>query len=245
MSGNHKVDDEKETNSQRNMVCVNCGKFVQSVYVEYSPGNIRLSNCAYCEGTVDKYAEYEIMIIIIDAVLHKYEAFRHVFFNYPQLNRLNLQALIWKAALCSLFLDTWRWTSVGGEDVNVIEWDSPTCFFITAGKAVLQVIVLNFAYLSGILLTLNVLSKRKSDMKSKYRHVFLAVLFSSHFKFFVIAMMVWEFSFLMGLMVDLLIHTSNLVAVEVLLNTSRFHAATAVTGGIVSKCLIFLLFQHG
>ncbi|BBN05323.1 lipid intermediate transporter [Marchantia polymorpha subsp. ruderalis] len=229
--------------SQVSMVCVNCGRSVLSVYIEYSPGNIRLSNCATCGGIVDKYVEYEIMIVIMDVILHKYEAYRHVFFNYPRLNKLNLQALVWKATLISLLLDAWRWANPGDETVK-IEWDNLTRFFITAGKVVLQVGCLNCVYLLVIIATVSILSKTKYHDKSKYKDIFLAILFSSHFKFFVFAMMVWEFSFLMGLMVDLLILTSNIVALEVILNANRLQAATAVINGAIGKSLMVALLRR-
>ncbi|OAE27321.1 hypothetical protein AXG93_2817s1260 [Marchantia polymorpha subsp. ruderalis] len=198
---------------------------------------------ATCGGIVDKYVEYEIMIVIMDVILHKYEAYRHVFFNYPRLNKLNLQALVWKATLISLLLDAWRWANPGDETVK-IEWDNLTRFFITAGKVVLQVGCLNCVYLLVIIATVSILSKTKYHDKSKYKDIFLAILFSSHFKFFVFAMMVWEFSFLMGLMVDLLILTSNIVALEVILNANRLQAATAVINGAIGKSLMVALLRR-
>eukprot|EP00249_Psilotum_nudum_P017290 c26250_g1_i2 orf=373-843(+) len=57
------------------MCCVHCGTPVNEVYVQYSPGNIRLTKC----------------IIVIDLILHKPEAYRHLFFNYPNLNKLDLK----------------------------------------------------------------------------------------------------------------------------------------------------------
>ncbi|KAG6553432.1 hypothetical protein Mapa_005167 [Marchantia paleacea] len=244
MNGSRVHRGAESLDGQVSMVCVNCGKSVLSVYIEYSPGNIRLSNCATCGGIVDKYVEYEIMIVIMDVILHKYEAYRHVFFNYPRLNRLNLQALVWKATLLSLLLDTWRWANPGDETVKIIEWDNLTRFFITAGKVVVQVGCLNFVYLFVIIATFSILSKTKYHFKSIYKDIFLAILFSSQFKFFVFAMMVWEFSLLMGLMVDLLILTSNIVALEVMLNANRLHAATAVINGALLKSLMVALLRY-
>lgn len=79
------------------IVCVQCGKPAESIYKEYSAGNIRLSRCVsailflssphrvsgqqYCGNIVDKYIEYETLLIFIDMVLHRLEVYRHVLFN--------------------------------------------------------------------------------------------------------------------------------------------------------------------
>ena len=34
-----------------------------------------------CGKVVDKYIEYELVIIFLDAVLHKPQAYRHILFN--------------------------------------------------------------------------------------------------------------------------------------------------------------------
>eukprot|EP01138_Halocafeteria_seosinensis_P002092 gb/GECG01002141.1/.p1 GENE.gb/GECG01002141.1/~~gb/GECG01002141.1/.p1 ORF type:complete len:427 (+),score=13.85 gb/GECG01002141.1/:1-1281(+) len=62
-------------------VCVTCNALVDSVYKEYSRGNIRLSRCSACGCIVDKYIEFEIILVLIDLALLKVQAYRHVIFN--------------------------------------------------------------------------------------------------------------------------------------------------------------------
>lgn len=85
--------------------CVNCGSPVIALYIQYSPGNIRLTKCAKCKAVADEYIECEMMILLIDLILHKTKAYRHLFFNMPHLNKYELQGLVWKAALLFLLLD--------------------------------------------------------------------------------------------------------------------------------------------
>ncbi|CAN1762310.1 Protein ARV 1 [Linum perenne] len=61
--------------------CVECGFPITILYVQYSPGNIRLIKCENCKAVADGYIECEFMIILIDLILHKPKAYRHLLFN--------------------------------------------------------------------------------------------------------------------------------------------------------------------
>ncbi|KAG8098408.1 hypothetical protein GUJ93_ZPchr0013g34825 [Zizania palustris] len=61
--------------------CIGCGRRVKTLFVQYSPGNIRLMKCDYCKAVADPYIECEFMIILIDLILHKTRAYRHLLFN--------------------------------------------------------------------------------------------------------------------------------------------------------------------
>ncbi|GJM96830.1 hypothetical protein PR202_ga13698 [Eleusine coracana subsp. coracana] len=61
--------------------CVGCGRRVRTLFVQYSPGNIRLMKCDSCKAVADPYIECEFMIILIDLILHKTRAYRHLLVN--------------------------------------------------------------------------------------------------------------------------------------------------------------------
>jgi hypothetical protein len=63
---------------------------VESLYVEYSPTNIRLTRCAKCGKVADKYVEYELILVLMDAILHKRPAVRHLLFNRLSDNSLQV-----------------------------------------------------------------------------------------------------------------------------------------------------------
>ncbi|KAI9400024.1 hypothetical protein POPTR_002G181700v4 [Populus trichocarpa] len=44
--------------------CVECGFPIETLFVQYSPGNIRLMRCANCEAVADEYIECEFMILV-------------------------------------------------------------------------------------------------------------------------------------------------------------------------------------
>ena len=61
-------------------VCVNCGTPVDKLYLQFG-GGYRLHKCAACGEVADKYVEYERALVVIDLVLLKRAAFRHLMFN--------------------------------------------------------------------------------------------------------------------------------------------------------------------
>jgi lipid intermediate transporter len=54
---------------------------VESLYVEYSETNIRLTRCGKCHKVADKYVEFELLLVLLDAVLHREPAIRHLLHN--------------------------------------------------------------------------------------------------------------------------------------------------------------------
>ncbi|KAJ1421897.1 Arv1-like family-domain-containing protein [Ochromonadaceae sp. CCMP2298] len=69
-------------------VCVQCAEPVESLYVEYSLTNIRLTRCDKCGRVADHYIEYELLLVLIDVMLHRKPAVRHMLFN-----RMSVEAL--------------------------------------------------------------------------------------------------------------------------------------------------------
>lgn len=63
------------------MRCVECGARVDSVYRSFGAGNIRMTTCESCGRFADKYVEYELLLVCMDLLLMRVEAFRHCIFN--------------------------------------------------------------------------------------------------------------------------------------------------------------------
>ncbi|XP_063380178.1 protein ARV1 [Cydia fagiglandana] len=61
--------------------CVNCGEASAALYKTYGPSVLKLTKCDKCNGIVDKYIEYDPVIVMIDLVLVSKEAQRHVLYN--------------------------------------------------------------------------------------------------------------------------------------------------------------------
>ncbi|KAK9463064.1 Arv1 protein [Lipomyces oligophaga] len=63
------------------MMCIECAHTVTSLYTQYSSKNIRLTACPNCNKFADKYIEHDSVLIFIDLVLIKPQAYRHLAFN--------------------------------------------------------------------------------------------------------------------------------------------------------------------
>ncbi|KAM3278611.1 hypothetical protein ACQJBY_046094 [Aegilops geniculata] len=59
-------DDGAEGEAPR---CVGCGRRVRTLFVQYSPGNIRLMKCDVCKAVADPYIECEFMGILCQFIL--------------------------------------------------------------------------------------------------------------------------------------------------------------------------------
>ncbi|KAI5076055.1 hypothetical protein GOP47_0008120 [Adiantum capillus-veneris] len=225
----------REDALENSMCCVHCGAAINEVYVQYSPGNIRLTKCMECKCVADEYVECEMMIILIDLILHKSEVYRHLFFNYPILYKLNMKDLVWKTCLLFLLLDSCRQSLTSAGKVGTIKWDSLPAFVSTAGKLIGQVLVQNLIYFSTILVAAVVILRTRSHPKLRWVDLLLALLLSSYFKLFTFSMMVWDFSPFMVHIVEMFVLSSNTVAFKVIMNESTPIAATIIALGALAS----------
>ncbi|KAL8193362.1 hypothetical protein R6Q57_026943 [Mikania cordata] len=198
-----------------NLQCVQCGNHIQSLYVQYSPGNIRLMKCQHCGAVADEYIECEVMILLIDLILHKAKAYRHLFYNMFDPETMNFEGIMWKFSFVFLFLDTYRISILRA--INEDLGSNPTLALLAweCGKILLDAFVGNLLFISILLFgarsALNMSSK-----VSRYKNIWLAILASSYIKLFLFAMMVWEFPSAVILIIDTFVLSSNTLALNVM-----------------------------
>ncbi|KAG7020678.1 arv-1 [Cucurbita argyrosperma subsp. argyrosperma] len=92
----------RDTNRNR---CVQCGFGTNQLFLLYSPGNMHLVKCDNCKSVADEYIECEIMIVLIDLILLKRQAYTHLLYNLIDTDCLSRQDLAWKFGLSFLLLD--------------------------------------------------------------------------------------------------------------------------------------------
>ncbi|PKA61983.1 hypothetical protein AXF42_Ash019189 [Apostasia shenzhenica] len=197
------------------LLCVNCGWGVARLFVQYSPGNIRLMKCDNCKAVADPYIECEFMIIFIDLILHKTRAYRHLLYNMLHAKTSDIKGILLKSSLMFLILDAFRVSLVMKGDNS---WDlltSNMAFTRTCIKVLLDVLFGNFIFISVLWLAVRLLLKLKYD-ESRYKEIMLAILVSSYFKIFLLAMMIWEFPSSVVFIVDIFVLSSNTVAFSVI-----------------------------
>jgi len=211
--------------------CVQCGFGIKTLFVQYSPGNIRLMKYENCRAVADEYIECETMILIIDLILHKPKAYRHLLYNMLKQELPNLEGLLWKSTFGYLFLDAYRSLVLKSSKE---EWGLSMSFSSlvwTCGKILTDVFFGNFLFLCTFLLATKIFLSRLPGAP-RFKDLVLAILISSYFKIFLFSMMVWEFPSSVIFIIDLFVLSSNTMAVKV------------ITGSAMSRCIGACLSAH-
>ncbi|XP_010542814.1 PREDICTED: protein arv1 homolog [Tarenaya hassleriana] len=206
--------------------CVECGYRVKSLFVQYSPGNIRLMKCERCKEVADEYIECELMIVFIDLVLHKPKAYRHVLYNVLNKKAVNIQHLLWKAVFANLLIDAYRSLLLRR---NYEKTSLSHSFVSTVVKVMIDILSANIVFICSFALAAKIMLHLSFDGTRK-REILLGILISSYFKIFLLAMMVWEFPASVIFIVDIFVLTSNCVALKVMAEPS--------TGKCIAVCFI-------
>ncbi|XP_010422711.1 PREDICTED: protein arv1 homolog [Camelina sativa] len=205
--------------------CVECGHKAKSLFIQYSPGNFRLMKCENCEEVADEYVECELMIIFIDLILHKTKAYRHLLYNVVNQGTSNLQHLLWKLVLAYLLLDTYRSLLLRRRTDD--ESNLSMSFVLASSEVLVNVLSSNFAFVLSF-----ALAAKMMLVMSRGKEILLGILISSYVKIFLFAMPVWEFSVSVIFIVDMLVLTSNAVALKVM------------TESTTSRCLAVCFVAH-
>ncbi|XP_074285778.1 protein ARV 2-like [Silene latifolia] len=204
--------------------CVKCGHVVERLYIQYSPGNIRLVKCSNCMSVADEYIECELMILMIDLILHKPKAYRHLLFNLLHHKMLAINGLLLKSFFIFFILDAYKLWILNG---NPQEWSIVSFGVRIFGHALLGNLV--FLYSFYILSTK---SLEFVEGFSSYKEVLLAIIVSCYLKVYMLAMMVWDFPSSVVYITDLFVMSSNLVALRVITKSS------------FERCIGVCLFAH-
>ncbi|KAL7241914.1 hypothetical protein ACSBR1_014484 [Camellia fascicularis] len=220
--------------------CIECGFRIRNnkpLFVQYSPGNIRLMKCENCKAVADEYIECELMILLIDLILHKPKAYRHLLYNVLNPQVVNLEGLFWKSIFAFLLLDTYRILVLNWSDAG---WKLPIRFsslVLRYGKMLMDLLLGNFMFLY-ILLIVTRFFLDKSAGVSRYKDILLAIFISSYFKVFFIAMMVWEFPASVLFIIDIFVLSSNTVALKVVTESSVDKCVGACFSAYAVKFLV-------
>lgn len=68
-----------ETGQDQSMYrCIHCLTPCDALYRKYGPSTIKLIQCTHCRRDVDPYCEREWLLVLIDCILLREEAYRHV-----------------------------------------------------------------------------------------------------------------------------------------------------------------------
>ncbi|CAF1923437.1 unnamed protein product [Brassica oleracea] len=273
--------------------CVGCGFKVKSLFIQYSPGNIRLMKCGNCKEVADEYIEPKIFKLSINTFLHRPKVYRHVLYNEINQETVNIHPTFLQAETSRAFHHQPPFVIVsledhhrhdhltgGGSEIfaapeplstlvmadlterwrrDDLNWScgaNPNFFFVAA-----SVVEVGLC-LSSSRLFLKLLNKdrslllRRTHEQSSLVLITMKVLVdvlttnlafifsfaiaakgllnevSSYFKIFLLAMLVWEFPVSVIFVIDILVLTSNSMALRVMTESST------------SRCIAVCLIAH-
>ncbi|XP_059212616.1 protein ARV1 [Centropristis striata] len=215
--------------------CVECNEKATELHRDYSNGILTITICESCHKPVDKYIEYDPVIILIDAILCKTQAFRHILFN----TSLNIH---WKLCVFCLLCEAYlRWSLLHGSEpssdpADIIRYTKEWEFYGMFGLAALELM----AFCGGVLWFLWVVVGGLQGGTLELRLLLRALLLSCYGKVLLIPAVIWEHDYsplCLGL-IKLFVLTSNSQAVRVILNSSRRLSLLAVCVGLLSETCV-------
>lgn len=84
----------------RNYKCTECGEIESCLYSTFPESKIiKIQHCRNCDAEVDKYIQIETTLLILDLLLLRKAAFRHLLCNHQMGN------IVWRVAVFCLFCD--------------------------------------------------------------------------------------------------------------------------------------------
>mmetsp|Transcript_5191 Transcript_5191/g.14983 ORF Transcript_5191/g.14983 Transcript_5191/m.14983 type:complete len:323 (-) Transcript_5191:30-998(-) len=215
--------------------CVECLTPSPSLFKQYStPAAVKLTRCRNCGNDVDPYVERETLLVSIDLVLHRTEAYRHALFNRdpfagfrpsnaPSAVRRSAQIALVAAMLDGyLKFESARYRAFffadpsppGEEDALPPDlfWRSMIFSFSEHAVLVLGVVL---GSLAGVSFDVAV----ESDLVSRLA---VAVMIPSLFKFIVIFVHIWENTPTIRILGSLFVASMQWVAVQVAVERALF-----------------------
>ncbi|KAH1194563.1 Protein arv1 [Glycine max] len=219
--------------------CIQCGCPVKTLYVQYSPGNIRLMKCENCKAVADEYIECEIMILAIDLILHKPKAYRHLLHNVINQETMKFQMFdLGKQQGKIGFINECLSISINmleGADGCFI-WELDVSFnFLLYGYDAFPCINHHHQ-----LVTTAVYSCTDS---CQCIDLLLALMISSYFKIFFIAMMVWEFPSSVIFIIELFCLSSNAATLKVMTDSTMSRCVWTCFSAYAIKFIITWILE--
>ncbi|CAL8316832.1 unnamed protein product [Boreogadus saida] len=223
--------------------CVECNKNALELHRDYSNGILKITICDSCQKPVDKYIEYDPVIILIDAILCKTQAFRHILFN----TSLNIH---WKLCVFCLLCEAYlRWSVLqqgseqSSDPADIIRYTKEWDFYGMFGLAALELMAFCGGVFCFLWLSVGLLGARPQPLDPQ--QLLRALLLSCYGKVLLIPAVIWEHDYsplCLGL-IKLFVLTSNSQAIRVVLNSSRRLSVMAVIAGLLSETCMELVFQ--
>ncbi|KXJ22438.1 protein ARV1 [Exaiptasia diaphana] len=222
-------------------VCVECGQTtsLKKLYRKFEGGAIRILFCESCDNIMDKYLEFDPVLICLDVLLHKPQAYRHVLINRKPKIQWHLCVLY---LLCDAYV---KWSDVNSagkpvssantKDHSVLELE----FYYILSEACFEFLMFFCGLFLGIKVLNIIYTSKQRNQQDFYRELCSAILLSSFGKLLVIPVVLWSNSYskVCLWLVKLFVFTSNAEAIKVVLSMDFLQSCFVVAFGLlVNAC---------
>ncbi|MFH4973514.1 hypothetical protein AB6A40_000223 [Gnathostoma spinigerum] len=169
--------ESKNDEDEQCYVCVNCATPSTSLYQQYGEDVIRLTQCKKCGNLVDKYIEYDNVLVIIDIILQYIGAYRHLLVNTKCEQYYRIGVIF---VMCDAY---YKWierrSKCGFEKIYDLEWKFYECL--------VQSIVELFLYIAVVAVFAS-----QTERICRFRRIIEASVAGSYGNVFIVLSIVWQ-----------------------------------------------------
>ncbi|XP_049645626.1 protein ARV1 isoform X2 [Suncus etruscus] len=221
--------------------CIECNEGAKELYRDYNHGILKLTICNSCQKPVDKYIEYDPVIILINAILCKTQAYRHILFN-TEINMHGKLCIF--CLLCEAYLRWWQLqdSNQKNDPDDFIRYAKEWDFYRMFAVASLE----QTAFFVGIFTFLWIQKPMLVGKKNNFTLLLKALLLSSYGKLLLIPAVIWEHDYttLCLQLIKVFVLTSNFQAIRVTLNINRKLSFLAILSGLLLESTLVYFFQR-
>jgi Arv1-like family len=163
--------------------CVDCGAPAASLYKAYSKTSVKLTSCVHCNRNVDPYVERDWVLVVLDCVLLRLPAYRHVLWNngFGIMTARKGVFYLWAASLLHTYLNR---DAIKAEGYETTETTFVMLFFYSIVSLSMQVVTTYFGIKYAN-------SKPEKKITSEFQ-VCLGLLLPLSFSVVTLLILVWE-----------------------------------------------------
>jgi len=173
-----------------------------------------------CHAVADKYVEYDNVLVVLDLILHRVGAYRHVLFNNSQVGRQFGSRHV-RLLIVYALLDAWLKCVRAGHIAD------PHRFAPALLAASVELLAFGAAVLFAASLALTV--------RVSLADIAATLVLASFGRCFLVLPMIWEYSPALLTLFNVFVLTSNVAALRAFLSISLLHAAALVSVGVLVR----------
>lgn len=201
-------------------VCIHCGEKNKSLYSNFGGDEVGLNKCIACSKIIDKYIEYDLLLIIIDILLHRSTIYRHLILNrFSCLNKKDIYLFcLWILLISSCFESIAFYLYYK----NILNINMNDIGYLNVFIFVLLMKLIRF----GTIITFSTMLINDVSIES----LFLALTLSSIGWLFIIILIIWKYQTIFIFIIALFVITSNIASVNVINNNLPISLLSVISG---------------